>query len=167
MRLLFSSDDIKNCDWGITCGPSALAVACDLHFDSVKDAVHMAGFSKDKGHMSPTMMKAALDILGVSFSEKDKNRKIGKREMFKRWPKSGLMRVQWDGPWYGRMAYRHTHWVAIGNLEFEQLMHVFDINAGLNLFSEWERSTVPMIIENCCPKEANGEWFPTHIWSVG
>jgi len=161
MKLVFSDRMVELAyeSWGMNCGPSALAVCCELDISQAKKLVEPSGFL-DKKYMSPTMMKSALDLGKFGFSEVDKNRKLSIKQMKSRWPASGLMRVQWTGPWSGKYAYHFTHWVACGGGKEDPV--VFDINCGILPLKEWMDFASEFIKEI---ERADG-WHPTHIWEV-
>ncbi len=85
-------------------------------------------------------------------------------------PRHGLARIQWGGPWTApgvnkKWAYRFTHWIGsfFPDRGGENRI-IFDINAGLQYFDDWDRVTVPKLIAEI--PRANGEWFITHSWEV-
>lgn len=158
-------------EWGANCGPNALAFACQLPLESVRHAI--PDFAA-KRYTSPTMMKAALGWLGRTFTVMYDfgTGRPSKATMFGRGV--ALTRIQWTGPWTApganpKWAYRQTHWVATWR-ETEELAagrvhaRVFDVNGGIQSFSEWERVTVPAIT-HLTPR-ADGGWHPTHVWRI-
>ena len=101
----FTPDDAQSAweRWGCNCGPTALAVMAGATLDEVRP--HLSGFD-GKRYTNPTMMFGALKSIGLSFN------RIGAA-----WPRYGLARIQWEGPWTQpgvpmRARYRFTHWVA-------------------------------------------------------
>ena len=90
-----------------------------------------------------------------------------------KWPKWGLVRVQWEGPWTKegvpmRVRYRHTHWVGARTTD-AGWVEVFDINAmsvgGWIDLATWQCRLVPWLIEHYVPK-GDGKWHLTHILEV-
>ena len=93
-------------------------------------------------------------------------------------PKHGLARIQWEGPWTKpganpKWAYRQTHWVASWRQDGETLADkilaaidpvIFDVNGGLMLFEQWEQQIVPAIVANI--PRADGGWHLTHSWEI-
>ncbi len=104
--------------WRATCGPAALAAALGRPLADMRLAFEAARYT---GFTTPTIMRDALDFLGVRF------RKLpSMRGAIRSLP--GLAHIQFTGPWTAegasaRWAYKYTHWVAVapGGL-------VFDIN---------------------------------------
>lgn len=89
--------------WGCNCGPGAIAAIMGMRLDDVRPL--MGDFEK-KHYTNPTLMWEVLDRIGRPW------RKVGKD-----WPRFGLARIQWEGPWSEpgqnpRWGYRQTHWVA-------------------------------------------------------
>lgn len=144
--------------WGANCGPGAIAAVLGLPIDQVRG--HIPGFD-EKRYTSPTMMQGALRSLGVSHGWRIL------RGAQKTFPKYGLARVQWVGPWmkYGVPAaarYRHTHWIAASagdRLVFD--VNCVSVNGGWIPLDEWAVKVVPWLLKQCEPK-ATGEWFLTH-----
>lgn len=154
--------------WRANCGPNALAFALQIPLSQVRG--HIPGF-EGKGYTNPTMMRAALTSLGKRFT----NVRIPDRTspgclitepMFNARP--ALVRVQWTGPWTKaganpKWGYRMTHWITTWAERGVPL--IFDCNRGICGFNEWETEVVPKILE-ACVKDADGGWFPTHIWRL-
>lgn len=142
--------------WGCNCGPSALAAMLGMSLDEVRP--HLIGFDA-KRYTNPTMMFDALQSIGRPW------RKVGAA-----WPRYGLARIQWHGPWMRpevpiRARYRQTHWV--GSWITETRGHgIWDINAmgngtGWCARADWERELVPHILREAVPR-ADGQWSVTH-----
>jgi hypothetical protein len=154
----FTPDDAQRAweAWGCNCGPTALAAMTDRTLEEVRP--HLQGFDA-KRYMNPTMMFDALESLGVPF------RRVGTE-----WPRYGLARIQWEGPWTEpgvpmKARYRYTHWVA-GWHAGPKGYGVFDVNAmatgsGWSRREVWERQIVPWILREAVPR-ANGRWHVTH-----
>lgn len=149
-------------EWGANCGPGALAAVLGVTLDAVRP--HLTGFDR-KRYTNPTMMREALDSLGVDYEWSVRRRAYLP-------PVYGLARVQWDGPWTkpgvpAAAAYRHTHWVA-GRLSSNE-QQIFDINAicvgGWISFSQWQRQLVPWLLKQVEPK-ATSDWWFTHLIEV-
>jgi|SRR5581483_4611654 len=155
--------------WGANCGPSALAFACQVHIDAVRDVI--PGFA-EKGYTSPTMMKTALCNLGRQYIDMQNPKKC---LLFAE--KVALVRIQFTGPWTQpganpKWAYWHTHWIATwqairepgygGAMRIDNLL--FDCNGGVQRFTEWEKNIIPLLTGSI--RRADGGWFPTHIWRL-
>src|ERR1017187_9653230 len=74
-------------EWGLNCGPAAIAVMNRLSLEELRP--HLGDFEQ-KRYTNPTLMWSILKSIGASW----KLRKDGHK-----WPKYGLVRVQWEGPW--------------------------------------------------------------------
>lgn len=158
----FSDADLEraNREWGCNCGPGAIAAICGLTLDQLRP--HMGDF-ESKNYTNPTLMWQILDRIGARW-----------RRSRETWPRWGLVRVQWDGPWTAprvpaRAAYRHTHWIGACSAA-DGRVGIFDVNAFANgtgwcALEDWERVIVPYILEECVPR-ANGKWRPTHVVEV-
>lgn len=164
-----SSDCIKAADeWGFNCGPAAIAAVCGLTLSQLRP---LLGDFETKGYTNPTLMWQILRNLEAQFTVDF--------APFKRdrvaWPKYGLARVQWEGPWTQpgvpvRARYRHTHWVGAMLVEGDVEHMIFDVNCmaavgGWVGESEWVSSVVPHIIKYCVPR-ANGTWHLTHTVEI-
>lgn len=146
--------------WGANCGPGALAGVLGLTLDAVRP--HLIGFD-GKRYTNPTMMRGALDSLGVRYQWTPLKGET------KQLPIDGLARVQWAGPWTKAgvpMAarYRHTHWIgALAGYGVTQFAapypwEVFDINCmavgGWVRFREWNDQVVPWLL-----REVEPAWY--------
>lgn len=171
----FSLDDAQNAGSGhFNCGPAALCAAADILPDQALAVLH--GF-ETKHYTNPMMMAGALRELKIPF--KRLTEEIGiSAAMVPVFPKFGLVRIQWGGPWTMpgvpiRARYRHTHWVAFeragapGGWPDDDA--VFDVNAmccgGWIPRKEWETRLVPWLLKQVVPK-ATGKWWPTHCWEI-
>lgn len=151
-------------EWGANCGPGALAAILGMTLDEVRP--HMGDFER-KRYTNPTLMFDALDAAGASWRRVDRDRPPGY------WPRWGLARIQWEGPWTApgvpmRVRYRHTHWV--GSALVNGRTGVFDINcinngSGWVSSPEWRDIVVPYILKECVPR-ADGRWHITHAIEV-
>lgn len=169
LALRFTATDLDraNAEWGCNCGPGALAGLLGLTLDEVRP--HLNGFEA-KGYTNPTMMFAALTSLGASWFRVEPAT----------WPRFGLARVQWEGPWTApgvpmRARYRYTHWVAglAGGNGADS--GVFDINSRCGLSGEsadlcwcslgdWAATVVPALVAGY--KRATGRWHITHMIEI-
>jgi hypothetical protein len=133
---------------------------------------HLLDFER-KGYTNPTLMKAILDRLRVSWRQTYRG-DSQRQALGRQWPKCGLVRIQWAGPWTKpgvpmRARYRHTHWV--GSWRPGELTDVFDVNAvgisgrGWKWFELWTSNLVPWLLRECEPG-ATGEWWPTHFIEI-
>jgi hypothetical protein len=148
-------------EWGANCGPGALAAIAGLTLDQVRP---LMGDFETKHYTNPTLMYECMNRAGLKWkAAKDKTA----------WPRWGLVRVQWEGPWTKegvpmRVRYRHTHWV--GARTGACGIEVFDINAmtcdGWIPLAVWRDNLVPWIIEHCVPPKADGKWHLTHVLEV-
>ncbi len=156
--LLFSAEDAQAAHdaWSFNCGPAALCAVLELTPEQIRE--HLIDFH-GKGYMNPSAMYRTLDGLGVDW-----------RGVRPGWPRFGLARIQWHGPWTGprvprKVAYRYTHWVgsALGGHS------VFDMNAmgegGWIPYMEWATELVPLILREGVPR-ANGHWSITHAIEI-
>lgn len=140
--------------WGCNCGPSALAAIMGMTLDSVRPL--LPGFD-EKRYTNPSMMNTALRAIGRPW------RKIGAA-----WPRYGLARIQWEGPWTEpgvpmAARYRHTHWV--GSWLTKSSHGVWDVNmlangTGWGRFEHWRDILVPHLTAHI--PRANGRWHVTH-----
>lgn len=162
----FSLDEAQVAAGGhFNCGPAALCAVADLMPDEA--VANLPGFAT-KHYTNPQMMARGLANLKIPF--KRLSEEFGNVAMIPIYPKFGLVRVQWGGPWTKagvpiRARYRHTHWVAWD----DECKAVFDVNAmcvgGWIPREEWETQLVPWLLKECEPK-ATGEWWPTHCWQI-
>lgn len=143
--------------WGCNCGPGAIAAICGLTLDEARP--HLGDFERKK-YTNPTLMWAILNSIGARW------RCDGGQP--RAWPRFGLARVQWEGPWTQPgvpmvARYRHTHWV--GSWRDGNATQIFDINAmcvgGWLPLSEWAGQLVPWLLRECV-RRADGQWHLTH-----
>lgn len=151
--LHFSADDLNRAyaEWRCNCGPSALAACLGWTLDAIRP--HLGDFEA-KGYMSPTMMRRAVEAAGFH-----------RRDALS-WPRHGLVRVQFGGPWLNpgvppQAAYKATHWVASKR---DGEVWVFDCNGGWMAFDEWERELAPRLAASI--KRCDGTWVPSHCWEI-
>lgn len=163
MTLRFTEADAVRAheEWGANCGPGAIAAIMRLTLDELRP--QMGGFEA-KRYTNPTLMFAVLDRLGARWRQRrdrDDNGTLG-------WPRHGLARIQWEGPWTRpgvpiRARYRHSHWVAAELCRGQ--FGIFDINAmnsgGWVAERDWVETIVPWILRECVPR-ASGRWHITH-----
>jgi hypothetical protein len=163
IRPRFTLDGVisASLDWGVNCGPAALAVVAKKTLQELRPFL---GDFERKRYTNPTMMFDSLRRLGINW------RQVKGPSLT--WPQFGVVRVQWCGPWTApgvppRVAYRHTHWVAAQRLPGQ--LYVFDVNAmsvgGWIPEPEWREHLVPWLLKECEPK-ANGYWFLTHVIEI-
>lgn len=173
--LRFTLDDAQRAgdEWGFNCGPGAVAGVCGLSIEELRP--HLGDFEK-KGYTNPTLMWNILEELGLKF----RKRGIASNVPVLDWPRFGLARVQWEGPWTApgvpiRVRYRHTHWVGAMSDPNDwttpgwEEPRIFDVNCmcvgGWVSLSEWSRSVVPWLLGECVPK-ASGKWHLTHVVEI-
>lgn len=153
-------------DWNCNCGPAALAAILGKTLDEVRPAVEAEGFA-ERHYTNPTMMEGAIRRLGGRIVKRISTGGSQRRLDF---PKHGLARIQWTGPWTQpgsnpKWAYGKTHWIATWLMEAgvnQNWYCIFDVNGGLMNQADWERHIVPFIL----PQRADGGWFITHSWEV-
>jgi hypothetical protein len=159
----FTRDEAQSAadEWGANCGPGAIAAVLGLTLDEVRP--HMQDFER-KRYSNPKLVFAALRSLAVEWRLTDAV-----------WPKIGLVRVQWEGPWTApgvpmRTRYRHTHWIGARRVGVNVWnTEIFDINCicvgGWVPLEEWNGQVVPWLLRQCEPK-AFGGWWRTHAIEV-
>jgi hypothetical protein len=127
------------------------------------------GDFESKGHTNPTLMWGVLRRLHIRFH----TTVLRPDASANAWPRFGLARVQWEGPWTAAgvpvaARYRHTHWVGADTIDIRN-SRVFDINAiragGWISLDVWAGQLVPWLLEQCEPK-ADGRWHLTHAVEV-
>jgi hypothetical protein len=164
----FTEDEARKAyeEWGANCGPNALAAMLDLKLDDVRS--HIPQFD-ERRYTSPTMMKAALASLGVTFRDAPVTWRVGKTSgnAGDDFPTYGLARIQWHGPWMNEgvpiaARYRQTHWV--GSMLQRDALYIFDYNGGWLTFDSWVTEVVPSLIAGI--KRADGCWSVTHRWQL-
>lgn len=141
--------------WGANCGPGALAAICGLTFDELRPRL---GEFEQKGYTTEHLVRRVLGDLGATFRIH-----FGRQ----RWPRFGLARIQWHGPWMNpgvpyKARYWHTHWV--GSSGVTPAWRIFDINGmaagGWLNYNEWSEQVVPWLLNETQPR-ATGEWSIT------
>lgn len=169
MRPRFTPNDLERAHalWSCNCGPSSVAAICDLTLDEVRPHFDRAGFP-GKHYTNPTMMFAVLRSIGVRW-ESLPLKMLGCRE----WPRWGLCRIQWEGPWTKpgvpmKARYRQTHWIGAAHNDYADV-GVWDCNvmgngAGWCALEDWARFIVPHILESV-PRSSGG-WHITHAIEV-
>jgi hypothetical protein len=154
--------------WGFNCGPAALCAILGLHPAEVRGKIPSF---EQRQYTNPTMMVKALKALAVGFEwTRDNGREV-------KWPRFGVARIQWDGPWIGpgvpmQARYRHSHWVATMESFDDRSVRVpgrgiYDINCPSHFcaFDDWKTTLVPYILRQYEPK-ANGGWWVTDAIEV-
>lgn len=169
-NVLFTAEELERAwvEWSCNCGPSALAVATRKHIDAIRGRIPKFD---ERYYTNPTMMVGALRSFGVEFRwTRDAERAI-------EWPKNGLARIQWGGPWTAPgvpipARYRHSHWVAVATIDGMATLAgspgrgIWDVNCPHWIsFENWKDVLVPEILRNCEPK-ASGEWWVTDAIEV-
>jgi len=161
--LRFTLEDARRaCDeWGANCGPSAVAAIMGMTLNEVRPYF---GDFEAKRYTNPTLMRDTLNRIGKPYS-------------YMRppltWPKYGLARIQWHGPWMlpevpAKARYRHTHWVASWHTSYRGI-GIFDINAldsgGWISLDDWAGTLVPWLLKEAVPR-ADGQWSITHAIEI-
>lgn len=142
-------------EWHANCGPGALAAVLNKTLAHVRP--HLTDFDR-KRYTNPLMMLGALRSLGAHWTKLDHG-----------WPRNGLVRVQWGGPWMRegvpiKARYRHTHWIAARVFHDLGRRMIFDINGacvGWMPQEEWTDRLVPWLLKEVEPKN-DGTWTITH-----
>jgi hypothetical protein len=151
--------------WGFNCGPGALCGVLGLLPDVARQ--HMKGFEQ-KRYTNPTMMFDALRSLSVAFTVH-----ATPRGGMLPWPKRGLIRIQWGGPWMKegvpiKARYRQTHWVGSW-VTSDGATWIYDINAcewgGWCPLDGWKSDVVPWVLKECVPRN-DGTWSMAHVIDV-
>ena len=164
--LRFTSADVERAadSWSFNCGPGALCAALQLTPNEARS--HFGDFER-KGYTNPTLMYAALKSLGVKYTVHQAP--LGECSL--PWPRLGLVRIQWSGPWTKPgvpigARYRKTHWVASWTRDSAKPNAVYDVNLpNWVKFSDWQSTLVPWLLEECVPR-ADGQWWATHSIEV-
>jgi hypothetical protein len=167
----FTIDDAHRAfdDWGANCGPGAIAAMVGMTLDELRP--HMGDF-ESKRYTNPTLMFHVLRSVGAQWSCNKLGDKCGGATCtFVGWPKFGLARVQWEGPWTQpgvpmRARYRYTHWVGTAFSSDGKKVGIFDINcmnngSGWVSSDDWKAVIVPWLLGELY-KRANGLWHITH-----
>lgn len=160
-KFVLADVDEAHDEWGANCGPTALAAALgkalveDVHDLVRAPAPRGDGPAEFRGFMAPRDMLGALAKAGVPYETAPIIRRRTP------WPRHGLVRIQWEGPWIGenidpRAAYQYTHWIAARQPAREETaalnlsnrdMLVFDGNLNLwiplELWTTWSELLWP------------------------
>ena len=162
--MLLTLEDLERAasEWGANCGPVSIAAMTGVALDNLRPK--MGDFEANR-YTNPTLMWETLNRLGIRWY---------KLKAPLTWPKWGLARIQWHGPWTApgvpaRVAYRHTHWVG-SCVAKSGGGGVFDINAlnngsGWCSLKDWSETLVPWLLSECEPK-ADGRWSLTHAVEI-
>jgi len=171
LRFTFEDLQCASDEWGINCGPAAIAAMLELGLSEIRPKL---GDFEQKGYTNPSLMFEILRRLQVQWRcltiSRFNNAPLD-------WPSYGLARVQWEGPWTApgvpqRVRYRHTHWVGSviepahpGAVN----QYVFDVNCacigGWVPFEEWRSQVVPWLLGTVYAEEKrkpSGAWHLTH-----
>jgi hypothetical protein len=175
VRFTLAEFETANDAWGANCGPGALAAICGRPLDEVRQ--HLG--SNWPGYTNPTAMRRALESMGCRFKVERCDHPF--LESGKEWPRWGLARIQWEGPWTDpgaspRWAYRHTHWVGSSQgtgSRGQPLTDVWDVNTlgsiggfedGWSPLEWWSSDIVPRLTRDI--PRATGGWHITHSIEV-
>lgn len=158
--------------WGLNCGPAALCAVLGLTPAEVRP--HLGDFER-RLHMNPTAMADALRSLGRSFRvvyrEHDES-DDGGLEVIAPFPRLGLLRVQWAGPWTRRgvpvrARYGQTHWLATASVPPLGYQAAWDVNTcdqGWVPYLAWAQRVAPVLAKD--RRRADGRWWITHAWEI-
>jgi hypothetical protein len=154
--------------WNCNCGPGAIAAVLGMTLDEVRPHMEACGFAS-KGYTNPTMMLDVLERIGARFRYRSLASNVPRLD----WPRYGLARIQWEGPWTKpsvpmRARYRFTHWVG-ACVPTEGNVGIFDINAiangsGWTSLADWTGIIVPALTAQY--PRADGKWHITHAIEV-
>lgn len=175
----FTSSDVDSAHsaWSCSCGPASLAVILDMTLDEVKPL-----FPEFKGYTTPTLMMEALRRSKRTWRHRAiRDSATGNPP----WPRYGLCRIQWHGPWTlpganPRWSYTKTHWVGVSQgtgSRGQSLVDIWDVNCvgdcpAVNLLDNdgwipldfWTADIVPMLTAEI--PRASGGWSVTHSIEV-
>ncbi len=165
-RLPFTEmeSDAAAATWRFNCGPAALCALLGVRTEQLRP--HLGDFER-KGYTNPTLMLATLRTLGVRVRVAGN---AGAAPPGPQWPRIGLARIQWGGPWCApgvpiQARYRQTHWVASLNGGHDG-HRVFDVNAcAWRAFENWSTVLAPWLIQEAVPR-GDGTWWLTHAVEV-
>jgi hypothetical protein len=166
---MLTSEEVASAsaEWGCNCGPAALAACLGFRIADVR--LFLSNFER-RGYMNGRHMRdAVLSAGGIIAAETiTPLRRMQELPPMAHFPRRGLMRIQFGGPWTApkanpNWAYRHTHWAACGNLGRGDV-RVFDINSGYTTFADWTIKTIPQIGET--KKQWDGTWWLLDLWDV-
>jgi hypothetical protein len=158
----FTPEDLERAwdEWGCNCGPAALAVAIGRTPDAVRNYIN---HFQERHYTNPTMMVSALRELRIDHEWKRS------AENPIEWPRNGLARIQWSGPWTAPgvpipARYRHSHWVTVATINNDR--GIWDVNCPHWIsFDQWQRVLVPLILKDNEPK-SDGKWWVTDAIEV-
>jgi hypothetical protein len=169
--LRFTDQDAREAGdaWGLNCGPAAVCAIVGLTPEEIRP--HLGDFEL-KRYTNPTLMWEILLNLNVHIKG---IRGLASNVSQLPWPRWGLARVQWEGPWTKpgvpmRVRYRQTHWVGVNSSNPDNI-GIWDVNClsngtGWVSLDEWTNSLVPWLLKQCHPK-ADGKWHLTHTVEIG
>jgi len=149
--------------WGFNCGPAAIAAALGLTPSSVRPFL-----GEDwRGFMSPTEVENAVARAGwLPLRAHRCPERPAPGQMVTYPSGSGIVRVQFDGPWCDRgvpigARYQRTHYAASHEDEAGR-MWVFDVNAEdwMDL-GRWREKLIPSLF----PPKTTG-WWVSHAWKL-
>lgn len=175
MKPRFSMDeaDAAADEWGLNCGPAAVASICGLSLDELRPQL---GDFELKRYTNPTLMAQILKNIGakvIEFGRLDWRFEM-ERTGRAPWPRYGLARVQWEGPWTKdgvpmAARYRATHWVGASYANRDNI-GIWDVNClnngtGWVGLHEWTNTLVPWLLKELYPR-ASGKWHLTHVVEI-
>lgn len=155
--------------WSCSCGPASLAAICGLTLDEVRPH-----FGPDwPGYTNVRAMRLAIHRAGRTYHDHPRHQTA--------WPRYGLARIQWEGPWTApganpRWSYRHTHWVGVSRLQLASgvvvdpdAVYIWDCNAtdiggGWSPLAWWSSRVAPRLTREI--QRATGGWHITHAIEV-
>jgi hypothetical protein len=168
--LRFTEEDANEAweAYGFNCGPAAICAICGMTPEEIRS--HLGDFEL-KRYTNPTLMWKILENLNVRIKG---IRGLADNVPKLSWPRWGLARVQWEGPWTApgvpiKARYRQTHWIGVNSTNPSDI-GIWDVNClnngnGWVSLSNWESIIVPAILKACHPK-ADGRWHLTHTVEI-
>lgn len=180
LTLTPDSADLAFKYYGFNCGPAAVCAVTGVTPWQLKP--HLGDF-EFRRYTNPSLMWEILGSLGLKFRATvtpkqyeyhltDTSLPLAHHGKWWSWPRFGLARVQWGGPWAragvpARVRYRKTHWV--GCDDDPRGLRIFDINAlhlgGWVPLGQWSAQVVPFVLSGCVP-DGDGSWWLTHSVEV-
>jgi hypothetical protein len=160
--------ELANEEWRATCGHFSIAAACNVPLPQVK-----AAYSKLTGWTSPTMLKEALNNLRRGFAENKLPRGCPHEVVkFARFHNGApvIFRIQWEGRWLDegvppRVAYFHTHWVAMRDgYVFDPMLFWASWDAVQSWPDRVDAAVRLMARDEPKPKELVTGWHFTHAY---
>jgi len=165
-RFTLADLEVANAAWGCNCGPGALAAICGLTLDEVRPHFGPSW----PGYTNPTAMLNALRSTGRRWYSCEGPSRLAPPS----WPRWGLCRIQWEGPWTQpgvpmRARYRYTHWIGAAT-DPRRGVGIFDVNvlangSGWCSLEDWSTRIASALAKDH-DRRASGGWHITHAIEV-